>query len=347
MQKKNGSGKSTRLGNCGKAGYKHCPAAICILYEVGGMSTPGIMRMLGVTSGSIDRLVKKGRLHIRKNPVCEASIVILYTMTGLGMERIAQTIGTSTSRIHNTLRAKGIDTSARKAPESMARHKVNELYGGKFYVVEAQYGHEGRSLIRCNRCGHEFTRYKNALGRLKCPECEKAEKAEKERKAKEERKKTLEQARIDELGIDKTCSECGEVFHSEYPTARYCSDRCKSKAKHARQFERDPDKIRKKRRDSRKNNKLWQKVARRDGMECSICGEPCDPNDLRWNGTRGPLYPSLDHVLARANGGADSPDNYRLAHIICNSIKGDNELTDEIREAARSAVAECAVKEAC
>ena len=58
----------------------------------------------------------------------------------------------------------------------------------------------------------------------------------------------------------------------------------------------------------------------RDGGICQICGEPCDWQDKSW-GTNGPMYPSLDHIIPRANGGTHTWDNVQLAHCICNSYK--------------------------
>lgn len=59
-------------------------------------------------------------------------------------------------------------------------------------------------------------------------------------------------------------------------------------------------------------------VARRDGAVCSICDLPVDLALKRPN----PLSPSIDHVIPRARGGRDIPDNVALAHLVCNISKG-------------------------
>jgi 5-methylcytosine-specific restriction endonuclease McrA len=73
----------------------------------------------------------------------------------------------------------------------------------------------------------------------------------------------------------------------------------------------------------------WQKVAERDGLECSYCPVTCDPTDFEYitrvNGTPhmvcGPTYPTLDHVIPLISGGAHSMDNAALACYRCNSEK--------------------------
>lgn len=44
----------------------------------------------------------------------------------------------------------------------------------------------------------------------------------------------------------------------------------------------------------------------------------------------GPLTPSIDHVIALKNGGNHVWSNVQLAHAICNIIKNDNDLTEEV-----------------
>ena len=63
----------------------------------------------------------------------------------------------------------------------------------------------------------------------------------------------------------------------------------------------------------------WRyKIYERDGWRCQLCGEPvdmCAPAHAN-------LAPSLDHIVPRAHGGSDEPDNLRLAHRVCNSARG-------------------------
>ena len=48
----------------------------------------------------------------------------------------------------------------------------------------------------------------------------------------------------------------------------------------------------------------WKSLSRELGhLNCQICGEPCGPNDKSWNGYFGPLYPTVDCIVAMKNGG--------------------------------------------
>lgn len=58
-------------------------------------------------------------------------------------------------------------------------------------------------------------------------------------------------------------------------------------------------------------------LAERDGLECSICGDLVDLT-LKYPDL---FRASVDHVLARANGGTDYPENLALAHLWCNQVK--------------------------
>ena len=71
----------------------------------------------------------------------------------------------------------------------------------------------------------------------------------------------------------------------------------------------------------------WHDIAKRDHMRCQICGCDVDPND-RWLSERGRWcfgrsYPTIDHIVALANGGTDTYDNVQLTCKQCNSRKQD------------------------
>lgn len=57
----------------------------------------------------------------------------------------------------------------------------------------------------------------------------------------------------------------------------------------------------------------------RDEWTCQICLDPVDPHEdrrRRWGAT-------LDHIIPVSQGGGDAPENLRLAHRWCNSVRGD------------------------
>lgn len=65
-----------------------------------------------------------------------------------------------------------------------------------------------------------------------------------------------------------------------------------------------------------------KKVFDRDDGICQICGCICDWSDTTPSSI-GPKYPTIDHIIALANGGSHTWDNVQLAHHICNSKKRD------------------------
>lgn len=122
-----------------------------------------------------------------------------------------------------------------------------------------------------------------------------------------------------------TCVLCGDSFVVEWQgAARTCSDAC------LRKYAKD------RRRASLRGAYVepvsWRLLLREDGPECYLCGDAVDPSDHRYStggdGRRvflaGPLFPTVDHVLALANGGAHARTNTLLAHFLCNSLKGSS-----------------------
>lgn len=62
---------------------------------------------------------------------------------------------------------------------------------------------------------------------------------------------------------------------------------------------------------------LWDEGIR----DCSKCGLLLDPNDFSSaNGTPGPAYPSLEHIIPLSHGGTHTRDNLDLSHRGCNHL---------------------------
>lgn len=72
---------------------------------------------------------------------------------------------------------------------------------------------------------------------------------------------------------------------------------------------------------------LLAEIADRDAWRCGICGGSVDAK-VKWPD---PLSPSLDHVVPLSKGGAHDPSNVRLAHVRCNSARG-NRVVGEARD---------------
>lgn len=173
-----------------------------------------------------------------------------------------------------------------------------------------------RVRLKCKTCGHIIERAASTF-RQKHIHCENCEE---ERKLSDTRQTLLATfLAIKDYKTPKTCKTCGGVFYSPYQTQTYCSEKCKRKAKPR------TNSIRKR---CRKYGVYYdpavtrRKVFERDNYVCQICGKPTDPSDREW-GTIGPLYPTVDHIIALANGGTHTWDNVQCAHAICNSYKRD------------------------
>lgn len=67
--------------------------------------------------------------------------------------------------------------------------------------------------------------------------------------------------------------------------------------------------------------KLVTRLMARDGVNCTICGEPLDRKVKDHNH---PRYITFDHIVPRSHGGSDAYTNKRLAHSLCNSTRGND-----------------------
>ena len=221
-------------------------------------------------------------------------------------------------------------------------------------------GYQDKSIkIRCRQCGFEFERCVDFArhGNVVCRKCEHEKVLIRQTQRKEELKqKTINQktrAKAEKADAlfhllnDKThvCTVCGKSFSiADYMkdcglkqiqhNPSYCSDACKRKANHRKSNEckrrsgnLDRGNYRHRARKygvAYESGITLKKVWKRDNGICQICGKPCDWNDRSWNEYCGPLYPSIDHIVAMANGGGHIRSNVQLAHMMCNSEKGDS-----------------------
>ena len=113
--------------------------------------------------------------------------------------------------------------------------------------------------------------------------------------------------------IEGSCPECGTRFirRKKRGAVGYCSRACMRKPLKRRRRQRlrgtDAETVR-----------LWE-IGERDGWTCQLCGKPVSIE------TRFPHQQSatLDHIIPVALGGRHRQSNIQLAHMICNSRKGD------------------------
>lgn len=69
---------------------------------------------------------------------------------------------------------------------------------------------------------------------------------------------------------------------------------------------------------SRLASKRIERIVKRDGSLCHLCGEPVNL-DIEV----GPWRPTSDHVIPRSMGGGNELSNLRLAHASCNNKRGN------------------------
>lgn len=258
----------------------------------------------------------------------EQLIECAKTMT---RQEIADKFDCHVSRVDARLRPLGIKAVHvdRKALAKSVKYKkkgwhwtkgseelVKKTCGDRFEYLGLK---DKKIKVKCKTCGRISVRDRTNLVKRKiiCTHCL-AEEREAKRIA-EQRKK--EEQKAEAMRVSRACPVCGNVFHSEYKNAKYCSDKCKRKA-HLDRYgsnyrERakrygvyyDPDVTR-------------MKVIKRDHGICQICGKKCNPKDKSW-GSSGPDYPTLDHIIPLAKGGTHTWDNVQCACAMCNSEKRD------------------------
>jgi hypothetical protein len=66
------------------------------------------------------------------------------------------------------------------------------------------------------------------------------------------------------------------------------------------------------------NGAVIQGYVRRDANTCHLCGHECSTDHDKPR-----LWPSLDHIEPRSDGGSDYPSNIRLSHVSCNKARRD------------------------
>lgn len=243
---------------------------------------------------------------------------------GLSRKEIAEKFGVHPEGLPRRFKKIGMRPTKRATPtvkaKSIGWHYVathNERVqakqdGFKYIATKAR-----KIKLRCLYCGEELERCRETVYRNKivCRNCIEKEKTQTGR---------AEMVRflyaLIESKVPKKCAECGETFFSQYRNARYCSDRCRSRKKKKRKGNY--------RRRCEKYGVFYDNTITRaavikkyDGI-CQICGIKCDETDRGW-GTTGAKFPTVDHIIPLAKGGAHTWDNVQCACAMCNSKKRD------------------------
>jgi 5-methylcytosine-specific restriction endonuclease McrA len=198
--------------------------------------------------------------------------------------------------------------------------KIKENHKG-FIYLEGRTDPKHQIRIKCKTCGSVFERNSSVLRskNITCEYC--AEKEKQQIELQNERVKLMRFfVALKEIKTPKICKECKKEYYSQFENSVYCSKKCRMKYK--RRFKS----IRSRCRhygvyyDPAVKPDL---VIKRDKYICQICGMATNPEDKSWNGYIGPYYPTVDHIIALANGGPHTWENVQCAHAKCNSWKRD------------------------
>lgn len=103
--------------------------------------------------------------------------------------------------------------------------------------------------------------------------------------------------------VQGVCASCLEPFARRGQPSRYCSSKC-------RRYDQPQKWITRSARLAIYERDLWM---------CQICSEPVDRDAHYLDGWSA----TLDHIIPRSLGGTNEPDQLRLAHRWCNSVRGN------------------------
>lgn len=281
----------------------------------------------------------------------KASQILDLRRSGKSLKQIAAIVGCNHSYCSSVCRSAGMGGAIieQRLTESQVADYVSK---SGFCYVGGYQSQRKPIIVRCPDCGQTFERQFHIFRDVangtwqcenKCPLCRSDQQAmERDRKeAEREREREREaqkraQQKAEQLSrkvndqLTKrlaihVCKNCGTEFCIEltgYDSEVYCSKRCQHRWHDRVKSEKRMDKLKERPHDT---DITLERLFKRDGGVCYICGCLCDWADIvEQNGTKvaGDRYPSVDHVKPVAKGGTHTWDNIRLACRACNTLKG-------------------------
>lgn len=211
--------------------------------------------------------------------------------------------------------------------------RIIEERAPSFEYVGGYTKTEGFVYIRCKTCGAVLHKSFVSIrhGRATCENCKRiaseAREQQKERERQIEAEKKAWQ-RISEVKSKQlsfsVCECCGCLFFSE-KDRKFCSKECAEKTWNS--IKKDK-RIKKLKSIVVDKNITLERLYKESNGVCAICGGQCDWSDhVIKDGifVVGAMYPSIDHVKPISKGGLHEWSNVQLAHLSCNSKKGNNE----------------------
>lgn len=160
-------------------------------------------------------------------------------------------------------------------------------------------------IIECVECEVLFVEKEpHRFGRVRCDDCPKA--------------KSDHPGRWWKFLVAGPCAWCGENFVAKAASTdaalpKYCSKSCAARQSKVNSAQPGGGWI-----SPRERLEIYE----RDGWICQLCAEPVERDA---DPQRDDLAPSLDHIVCQSWTlfPDHSPENLRLAHRICNSLRGD------------------------
>ena len=276
--------------------------------------------------------------------------------SGLSYREIAKQLNIELHCVVSTCKRYGLRGQAveQRLTESQVADYVSK---SGFDYVGGYQSQKKPVTVRCRQCGRTFERQFHIFRDVangtwtcgnECPLCKADRQADRERKKEEERQarrveaereaQMKAQRRAEQLSRKVSdrlarrlaihvCKNCGTDFCIEstgYNSDAYCSSRCQKRWHERIKNEKRMDKLKERPHDT---DITLERLFKRDGGVCYICGCPCDWSDIvEKDGTMiaGDHYPSVDHVKPVSKGGTHTWDNIRLACRVCNTLKGWN-----------------------
>lgn len=208
----------------------------------------------------------------------------------------------------------------------VSNYKIKFLRENRVFRI-ITYINKNDVTIACRKCGDIVkTNSTTAMRRKACLACRAKEMQEKERREKE-RKAEIKQAEKEVRDYRNRVKALEHRLEVAYEKKKRQEEHKKKKA--ARYKRRELKRERKLKANGIVDKDINLKTLyERDKGICYICGKKCDYNDHRVTKEGyfiiGNNYPTIDHLLPISLGGKHSWENVKLAHMICNSIKGNS-----------------------
>lgn len=274
---------------------------------------------------SVHTIARSCSLKVAKANTRKLETIRHMVADGKHYDEIAEVFGVSTKCMMKYCNMNKIYATPKPREKGFYKDSdaINALakYNQDWEYVGGYTGSDGFMVIK-HSCGY-IVRKSCVSIRHNPARCEVCETIERKARAKEQTRqkaiarevaKFYKPVKKQKQIVMKECMVCGGLFFGK---GKYCSDGCSAGAR--KHYD-----------NNKKRNryiKAWTpesktitlpRLYERDNGVCWICGGLCDydadPNDNN--------YPSIDHVIPIARGGKDEWENIRLAHRLCNSLKG-------------------------